>query len=226
MSFVRWTEMVRYAAEPVGNALSALAIIGGVWLWRRGERRLLGMLTWPMALNLVAWLLCSYPLEASRVVVYLAPAMLLLIAAGMPPALAWLRQWGRVPQIAVITLALVPVGLTVLVLFKPWGRLDSATPAAFVLQHRSADEPVVGVLWEQAYYFRELGLFYRTLTQEPTEPKFLPATSGNVRSLWLLTSNRSQEQMAHIGLLEPSGEWEIVERYLFRNVAVLRLRRD
>ncbi|HYV38257.1 MAG TPA: hypothetical protein VE988_21415, partial [Gemmataceae bacterium] len=225
----------RYAAEPVGNVLTPLAVVGGVWLWRRGQRNMVGLLLLPIALNGIAWSMSSYPMEASRVVVYAAPAVLFLIAAGIPPTLNWLSGWGRLAPVTVIVLVLVPAGLTALVLVKPWGRLDSRTPTAFVLERRLPTEPVVGTLWEQEYYCRHLGPYYRTLALQPTEPlSFPPAarlnhngteSADSVDSLWILSSPNAEEREAQISMLNPSGPWRVVEQYPFRDVVVLRLRR-
>ena len=235
MSVVRVTEAFRYAAEPVGNVLTLFAIVGGVCLWRRGQSILVGLLIWPIGLNLVAWLMSSYPLAATRVVVYLAPALLLLVAAGIPPMLAWIAPRSRWAFLMVIVLLLVPVGQTMRVLVMPWNRHDAATPAAFVLQHRTAGEPVVGTRWEHAYYFRELGDDYRALTTLPTEPASLTPTAATTTglkeagystatSLWLASSINQTEQEGQLALLTLGGRWHIVEQIRFRDVVVLRLR--
>src|SRR5207247_607654 len=64
----RVSELFRYAAEPVGNVLLPLAIVGGIRLWQDGRRRLVAFLVVPVALNVLGWLLHSYPLDGSRVV--------------------------------------------------------------------------------------------------------------------------------------------------------------
>ena len=235
IAVVRLTELARYAAEPVGNVLSLVAVVGAIALWRRGQTPLVGMLVWPIALNAVAWLLSSYPLASSRVVAYAIPAVLLLIAAGIPPAFAWLSRWGRLPQFALVVLLLVPSGLTARILFKPWNRFDSRTPTAFVLEHRHANEPVVGMLWEQAYYCRGLGPYYIALESLTAGPQLLMPPRGrpgheelkiaNAKSLWLLSSLDPEAQTAHVAMLQPAGEWQIAERHEFRDVVVLRVKR-
>ena len=122
---VKLTELGRYAAEPAGNVLCVLGAIGLIALWRAGRQRLIGLLVWPVALNAVAWLLGSYPLGALRVGVYAAPAVLLLIAAGIVPAFSWLNRHGRLASLGLVALLLVPAGQALWVFVKPWTRLDS-----------------------------------------------------------------------------------------------------
>jgi hypothetical protein len=231
---IRLTELARYTLEPVGNVFCVFAAIGLVSLWRARQRYLLGLLLFPLALNGVAWLHSSYPLEASRVVVYTAPAVLLLFAVGMAQAWAWAVRRGMVAQCLLSLLLVAPLGQAVWVFIHPWGRLDSKAPVEFVLNNREPGEPVVGTLWEQAYYCRRLGPLYRALIVLPTEPTWLPPAAalddGNtpagqcVTSLWLLSSSHPEAQSKHINQLWPGGPWEIVESHSFHEVTVLRLR--
>jgi hypothetical protein len=231
---VKLTELARYAAEPAGNVLCILGAIGFVVLWRAGQRRLIGLLLWPIALNAVAWLLGSYPLGALRVVVYAAPAVLLLVAAGIMPAMSWLNRRGRLAPLGLVAVLLVPVGQTLCVFVKPWTRLDSCAPTAYVLEHRHPDEPVVGTLWEQTYYCRGLGPLYRLLPPNPEPPSLPPAAIlsadalaalDGVDSLWLLCSHDPKLQAGQVEQLSAGKPWQIAERIAFRDVMVLRLRR-
>lgn len=173
------------------------------------------------------------PSGALRVGIYAAPALLLLIAAGIPPALSWLARWGRLAPLGLVVVLLVPVGQAFWVFVKPWERLDSKTPTAYVLEHRNADEPVVGMWWEQAYYCRHLGPLYRQLATRPEEPPSLPpeaalepdgTPSGDtVASLWLLSFSDPEAQAAHVHALKPNGAWLVVERHVFRDIVVLRV---
>ena len=182
-----------------------------------------------MALNVVAWLTSSYPLDASRVVAYATPAALVLIAAGIPPVWSWFRAWGKFAPVPLLALLLAPVALGALRTVRPWNRLDSAAPTAFVLGQRQPDEPVVGIWWEQRYYCRELGPLYRDLVTLPTEPPSpLPAAGAIgecVQSLWLLSSHDPVEQQAHLAQLRPSANWRMAAAYPFRDVVVLHVRR-
>ena len=234
VALVRFTELCRYALEPAGNALAVLVVVGGVALCRAGHRRLVGILLLPIGLDTIAWLLSSYPLGPTRVNVYAAPALLVLIAAGIGPALAWLRARHRLAPIMLILVLLVPVGQAIGVFIKPWSRLDSKTPIAFVLEHRQPSEPVVGTLWEHAYYCRHLGPLYRAIRSPVDPPSSAPAAALGpdglpsdeiVDGLWLLASHDPVLQAGQIAGVHPGGPWQIEERYAFRDVMLLRLRR-
>jgi phage shock protein PspC (stress-responsive transcriptional regulator) len=232
----RFINMFRYAAEPIGNVLFPLALVGAISLWRAGYRRLVGYLVWPLALNALAWLLGCYPMDPSRVEVYAIPSMLLLICAGIAPTWTWLATKVRWAPLALAMLLLAPVGLTALSLVRPWTRRDSATPVAFVLQQRKADEPVVGTRWEQEYYCRNLGPQFRFLIQTPAMPPtpisaaVLDAegepTGQRVASLWLLSDHQPKDQASHLTMLQPTGAWRIVDSYAFRDVTVLHVVRQ
>jgi hypothetical protein len=98
-SWYAWTtvRIADYNCRPVGGAMIFLAVIGVFSLWRR-QRRLLVLIGLPPLLALVASLFHAYPYTGARVMVFAAPALILLIAEGTPPALRWLRRKAsRVP---------------------------------------------------------------------------------------------------------------------------------
>lgn len=234
---IRCTEILRYAAEPVGNVLVVAAVMGGAVLWRTGQRRVLAYLLLPLAFTAVAWLVGQYPFGATRVMVFAAPAALLLIAAGLPALFAWLRRQARFAPLALAGPLLFPAlqaGYRVLV---PWARLDSAQPAAFVLAHRQADEPVLGTLWEHAYYFRDLGSLYRQIEPPPNYPPTPPPTfdcrtglvdnaAVHVNRLWVMTLRNHDEIRAALGRIPQCESWHVAGRYEFRDMTVLHLQRE
>ena len=151
-------EVFRYCFEPVGQVLLFLAAAGVVRFWRR-SRTLLALLLVPLLLPLLAAYLHAYPFCGSRVVVYTAPALALLIAEGLP--LEWeaagtsaLRNLCRYGAFA---LALLPLAWAVYRTVEPWNRADCAGAAQYVLAHRQPGEAVAANHWEYAYYFRHLG---------------------------------------------------------------------
>jgi len=234
--FIKLTEVSRYACEPLGNVLSVFAVVGAIALWRQRQRRLLGVLLLPTALAAFAWLLGQYPLGPSRVMVFAAPACLLLIAMGLPDAFAWLNDYprwrlGLAMRLAVIVLIAYPVlqaGYRVVV---PWKRTDSATPAAFVLQHRAEDEPVVGTMWEHQYYFRDLGGDYRTLAKESAEPRTPSATapsqhdtrrSTRAPAIWLVVNRDAGTPEAILAGLPAGRDYAIDRRAEFAGIVVSR----
>ena len=234
MGVVRLTEVFRYASEPIGNLLAVFAVIGGVAMWRAGQRRVLAYLLLPLGLTALAWLVQQYPFGASRVDVFAAPALLLLVAAGLPPTFAWLRPRAWAAAVVIGGLLLFPVLQAGYRAAVPWKRLDSATPAAFVLAHRQASEPVVGTLWEHTYYFHRLGPLYRVLYPQPTEPPVPPATASaglppgldgraaRVTSVWIVAWRPAEQHADLLRELPPTGGWAVAERYVFEDMVALR----
>jgi hypothetical protein len=233
---VRFTEVFRYAAEPVGNALTVVAMVGGVVLWRGGQRRVLAFLVLPLAMTAGAWLAGQYPFGATRVMVFAAPAALLLVAAGLPAVFAWLGRHSCVAPLLLAGGLLFPVAQAAYRVVHPWRRLDSAQPAGFVLGHRQADEPVLGTLWEHTYYFRDLGPLYRQLNPPRRYPPSLPPTfdcaSGRVDEegrrvtrLWVVGLRGDVERPWTLEKIPPRGAWEVMETFSFQDMTALHLRR-
>jgi hypothetical protein len=233
---MRSAEVLRYAAEPIGNVLIGAAVVGAFALWRNGQRRVLAFLLLPLAMTALAWLLGQYPFGATRVMVFAAPAVLLLTAAGLPGLFAWLGQRTRLGSWGLAALLLFPAGQAAYRLVVPWPRLDSELPAAFVLRHRQADEPVLGTLWEHTYYFRELGPLYRQLSPPPNYPPTLPPTfdlqsmkvdddGHHVTRLWLVFPRCAGAAAALARGIPSRGPLAILGRYEFRDMTALYLGR-
>src|SRR5581483_10146567 len=89
-------EVFRYCCEPVGQVL-ALPFSLGLWtLWRRGQSPTVLLLGVPILLALIASCLKAYPYGGARVLVYATPALVILIAEGIPGCVALgaqLRSW-------------------------------------------------------------------------------------------------------------------------------------
>jgi Dolichyl-phosphate-mannose-protein mannosyltransferase len=150
-------EVVRYCCAPTGPFLAAIAVLGTVSLWGQGQRAIVALLTVPIVLALFASCLGAYPYGGVRVLVYAAPALILLIAAGLPGAFAWLRARSRLATLALAGLLLAPAGLTGYRLVVPWQRADCASAAGYVLGHRQPTDGVTCNHWEYLYYFQHLG---------------------------------------------------------------------
>lgn len=227
----RLSEVFRYASEPVGNVLAVFAIMGGVALWRSGQKRLLAFMTLPLALAGTAWLLGRYPLGPARTMAFAAPACLALIAPGLPPAFAWFAR-RRGGPVVLAGLLLFPLGQAAFRVVVPWDRTDSKDAVALVLNERRADEPVVGCLLEHTYYFRGLGPDYRKLNRGAWElpsppPTAAAATSsgdGFATRLWLVDTTRGNVPQENLARLEPAGRWRVEREHAFRNVSVYSLR--
>ena len=115
-------EVVGYCCAPTGQALTVLAALGAVHLWHEGRRALVALLVVPIALALVGSCLGAYPYGGARVLVYAAPATVLLIAAGVPPVLSWLRPRSRLATLILLGLMLAPVAMSAYRLAVPWQR--------------------------------------------------------------------------------------------------------
>jgi len=157
--FRRTWEAFRYSLEPVGHVMMPFAIWGIVTLTRRGHGTLAAFLATTIGLNIVTWLLGKYPIGATRVCAFLAPACLTLIAVGTGRLIDRCAErigrfaWGiSLPILAAVILAFAS-------LILPWRRLQMDGPADLVLTSRGSDEPVVGWYWEHHYYFRSIASF-------------------------------------------------------------------
>jgi hypothetical protein len=166
-SVVSSVEICRYCFKPLGQPFAFLALVGGILLWRQGQRKFVVLLVTPIALALAASGVHAYPYGGSRVLVYAAPAVCLLSAAGTPPVLFWLRARCRPVALVLTAFLFLPLGQAGIRLIVPWDRCQSAEATDYVLAQRSPEEPVVGNHWEFLYYFRHLGPQFRMLTEQP-----------------------------------------------------------
>ena len=158
-------DVVRYCFHPTGHALALVAVVGGVILWRSGQRALVVLLLLPLALALAAALVKAYPYGGARVEVYAAPALALLVAAGVPGTWAWLQARRRYAGLALVALLAWPCAVAAYRVVQPWDRADSAAAADFVIRHRQPEEPVVGNAWQDWYYLRHLEAAFQPLGQ-------------------------------------------------------------
>lgn len=74
--------LCNYALQPVGVLVLPCMPLGVYWFVRQGRVRQSAMLLNPLALNLLAAAAFRYPFDGQRLTAYLAPAVLLLAAAG------------------------------------------------------------------------------------------------------------------------------------------------
>jgi hypothetical protein len=85
-------EVCRYCCKPLGQILVLFAVAGTRRMWQAGERTRVRLMLAPMALALAAACIHAYPFGGARVMVYAAPAIVLLAAAGVPPVLDWVMK--------------------------------------------------------------------------------------------------------------------------------------
>jgi hypothetical protein len=197
-TFFSTLEVVRYCCRPTGTVLTALAVVGACVFWRDRRRRVLVLGLVPLGLALVASFLKAYPYGGVRVVVYAAPALILLIAAGVPVTSAWLRSRHAWAPLALYPLLLAPAVLAGQLVLFPWERADCAAASAFVREQLRPGDVVAGNSWEYVYYFRRLGSQYVPLEEWDRSP--------SPRRVWLVISAAAPEERRHLAeLFVPSG---------------------
>jgi len=201
-----------YCCAPAGNVLVVPLVVGAIGLWRGGERAAVVLLLAPLGLALVASFLGGYPYFGGRVLVYITPAVVLLIAAGVPPALAWLLARSRWAAAGLVGLLLAAAGTVAYNTAFPYGRPDVAAASRYVLAERRPGDVVRGNAWEDNYYFRHLGSGF---IAEGT------SSSAPVGRLWLVViAATPQEREGTLRDLAPDG-WEWVRRREFYRTTVL-----
>jgi hypothetical protein len=203
-------EVVRYCFLPLGQVLALLAAIGGLALWRAGRRRDLFALAGPMGLALVAAWLKGYPYGGSRLEVFAAPGLAVLIAGGL------LAIRSRARWAAAGALVLTVPGLTLFRAAFPWPRADTAAASRYVMAHRKAGEPIVANHWEYAYYCRAAGADF-------TLPEEGPPPAGP--RLWLIVQEPDVAEKQGTLRRHLLG-WRIEEQRDFPAVRVYRLGSD
>lgn len=209
-------EVVRYCVKPLGQVLLLPAVVGGCHLWQESRRGLVLLAVGPLGLALIAALLHRYPYGGSRLEVFAAPGLILLVAAGLNPVLAWLRNLHQFAPAAILLVVAAVPSTTAFRLVRPWPRADCSGAAAYVLDHRTPGEAVAANHWEYVYYFRNLDGPFALLTDSPP-----PASAA---TLWLaLTAPRAKERQALAAKF--LADWHIRDQRDFAMTTVLRLER-
>jgi hypothetical protein len=213
-------EVLRYCCEPTGGVLGAVAAVGAVALWRGGRRALVVLLTAPLGLALLAAWVKAYPYGHARLEIFAAPAVGVLIAAGLPPTWAWLRaRRGAVALQAVLgTGLLAPAGLALYHAAVPWDRPDSRAAAAYIRAHRREPERVATCQWEFDYYFRDRPDLRLWVQQVP---------AATDQRLWVVSAEGNGPGNRLRGILQcfPGG-WRVIDRREFEASTVVLLARD
>jgi hypothetical protein len=169
-AFLSSLEVCRYCFKPVGQPLIFLALLGGAVWWRQGQRREVIFLAAPIELALLAACLQRYPYGGSRVMVFAAPALALLIAAGANVALHYLAARTPLAGLALLILLLMPAAVAIQRVIWLWPEADVASAARFVEERFQPGDLVVGRDWTHLYYFRRLGDAYHWLEGWPVLP--------------------------------------------------------
>jgi hypothetical protein len=222
-SLARTVDLCKYCCKPVGQPLALLAVVGIAVLWRRGRKDLVWLLTAPLVVGWAAALLHRYPYGGYRVMVYVAPALVLLMAAGIPPTLAWLRSRSRLAVAGAVVFLLLSPGFAAMRVVRPWERADTGGAAAFVFAHRLPQDPVLGNQWSTEYYFRNLDPAY---LDGPGNHAGLAGMTTQDR-LWIVWSEEVDDPVRHehACALVPPG-WAVLEEREFTWVTVLLISRN
>jgi hypothetical protein len=205
----------RYCCKPLGETLVPLAVVGAVACWRTGRRADVALLGLPVLLALAAACLQRYPYGGARVMVYAAPALVLLVAAGVPPVLAWLKARRRLAVVPLVALLALPLAGALRSVAFHWPRADVAGAADFVLDRRQPGDAVLGNDWTHFYYFRALG----PLFQEDAA-----SVSGSARVWVVYTEQASADERLRAARARVAG-WRLLERRDFEFTTVLLLAR-
>ena len=210
-------DIFRYCCKPLGQILVPLTVLGAVVLWRRGQQAIVVLLVVPILLALAASFAHRYPYGGARVLVYAAPALVLLIAAGTPVAWDWLRRYHRLAPAGLALLFLPPLLAAGRAAIFSWPRADTAGAAAYVLAHRQPTDLVEGNDWTHQYYFRRLGSAF-----QPSA-----VTDAATGRCWIVyTEERSSGERLSAAMSHGPAGWVAVERRDFDFTTVLLLERN
>ncbi|MEM9019227.1 MAG: glycosyltransferase family 39 protein [Planctomycetota bacterium] len=171
------------------NPVVLVFVFFGLFALRR-HKRLAGLLLAPVGLTLAASAAGEYPF-ANRMIAFLMPATILLLAVGFDWVMHTARWVGRVsnaiqpkfkllyrqvPELIALGLAVLSfvVTLPFSQINQPWmgGRFDVVRPMRDIQQNRQADEPIVlgNALWWSyiSWYAPRMGM-----PHDPGKPGFL-----------------------------------------------------
>lgn len=206
-------EVIRYNVMPVGHLLAGFVLVGGMWFWRRGERSLVILILTPVLAVFLAACLHKYPFGGSRIIAFLAPAVILLLSAGILPTFDYLRSWPRWLSAGTVLLLLAPAGLSLYRTVAPWPRADTASAAELVLEHFQPGDRVSINHWEYEFYLRNC-------SPENLVPHELSWKSGE--HIWIVLAGGKPECDTIEAALKPFGER--INRWEFENACVLEYR--
>jgi hypothetical protein len=230
-SVPHWTlyagfEMFRFCVLSSGGLLFWLFFTGALVLWRAGKSREVLLLAVPILLALLAAYGRYYPFGHARLELYAVPAVVMLMAAGVPPVLRWLqrlrapgplwrRAFGWLGAVWLVFMLVEPSAETAYRAVRPWARPDSAHAAAFVLQHRRPDEAVAWEFWEYDYYMRDL--------PEADRGKLLSLDRVQHDRVWAINVGKYADQRTAYVRQLPG--WAVVEEHEFKMITVLLMQR-
>jgi 4-amino-4-deoxy-L-arabinose transferase-like glycosyltransferase len=237
--FCRWLAAAGYrylyyflAQSPWAAAAVLLLALGGFWLWRHERRRALLYFAGPLILAFAAAAWHRYPFMAhyggNRLMLFSAPMLYLVVAAGLSPALSWLWRtwrWPALPAACLGLLALLPLNL-VQENLKPLNNREQIKPLVAHLENHLAPQDLVYVYYFAKdpfrYYYRgpAAGLCWGRSCVE-RRLKLPAAAAPSPQRLWLIASHiASQEQIGQFAANLLGPRWRQTDR-LCREGAVL-----
>jgi hypothetical protein len=208
-------DIFRYCCKPLGMLLAPLALIGAATLWRSGRRGLVMMLAVPVLLALAASFAHRYPYGGARVLVYAAPALVLLIGAGTPPTWDWLKRRHRLAPVGLALLFVPPLYAAGHAVVVPWARPDAAGACNYVIAHRGPRDAVAGNDWTHQYYFRRLGFQFH--------PDGIADAKDRCWIVYTAELPPAERFAGAVGMGPP--EWVVAERREYDFTTVLLLER-
>jgi hypothetical protein len=128
------------ACNPSGAVLGLLAPLGVRGLWRAGRPEVTVACVGMFALAVAAAAAKAYPFGQHRLSFFLAPAAILLGAAGVGEVIRW-RKW--VGLTLAVSLVVVGDGLSLLHLVEPWHQPDGKGVWRHVQEHRQPGDVIL-----------------------------------------------------------------------------------
>lgn len=209
-------DLFGYCVKPLGGWLAPLAALGAVACWRRGRRDWCVLLIMPIALAAFASCLKAYPYGGMRVMVYATPAVILLVAAGVPPCLGWLQAKNRLAAVALMTFVAVPTARAAYHVAMPWHRADCASAAEYVAKHSRPSDAITANHWEYLYYFRKAGDRFSPLEALAPPP-------GN--RLWVVVTGAQPADRQPCLAPFATPAWQTLDRREFDRTTVVLVER-
>ena len=216
-ALLRTLEMLRYAIMPYGFVFVGNIVIAAVVWCRRGQAMTVVVLLLPIGLALIAALMGKYPYGGTRLLAYATPAVCLLTAEGLRIVV---EASGRFRSLAwgfAALLLAIPVGLAGYKVIAPWPRAACDEAAAYVLQHRGANDCILINHWEYEYYFRHHPQLWRTWYGT-----FTPDDLARQR-IWVL--HTAEPVPESFPFVLPTG-WHVADTTEYFQTVVYRLERD
>lgn len=140
----------QFTYQPSGFVLGLLAPLGGWALWKAGKREVVIACVGLFVLAVVGAVVKAYPLGQHRLSQFLAPAVLVLGAAGVGEVWRW-RKWLGV-GLAVLLVA-VADGLTLSRFVRPWPKPDAQSVQRHVKQLREPGDVILSDEGNYLYFF-------------------------------------------------------------------------